>query len=200
VCRETILDHIVEALPSVITEIILVTNYLEEQIHAHCGEEFRGRKVLYVTQENPAGGTGAALLATKHLITGKFMVMNGDDIHGSEALARAVAEPNALITVHSDTPELFGVVETNGDGTLKRIVEKPEHPQSNLVNTGGFVAEVSLLDCEPPVSASGEVYATDMLTLHAGSHPVRIIEQEEWIPIGNPEQLAAAEARLCPQG
>lgn len=200
VCGKTILDHIVEALPDEITHLIFVTNYLEEQIKAHCGDEFHGRKVSYVTQENPAGGTGAALLATKHLITGKFMVMNGDDIHGPAALARAVGEPNALITVNSDTPELFGVVETNGDGTLKSIVEKPEHPQSSLVNTGGFVADMSLLACAVEPSPTGEVYATDMLTLHAGTYPVRIIEQEEWIPIGNPEQLAAAEARLCPQG
>lgn len=200
VCGRTILDHIVAALPDEITEIILVTNYLEDQIKAHCGEEFHGRKVSYVTQENPAGGTGAALLATKHLITGKFMVMNGDDIHGPTALKAAVSEPNALITVHSNTPQLFGVVEPNRDGTLNKIVEKPEEPQSNLVNTGGFVADITLLDCEPPVSVSGELYATDMLTMHAETNPVHIIEQTEWIPIGNPEQLQQAEVQLCPEG
>lgn len=200
VCGKTILDHIVEALPSDITELVLVTNYLEEHIKAHCGAVFHGRKVSYVTQDDPAGGTGAALLATKSLLSGKFMVMNGDDIHGPAALKRAVAEPNALITVHSKTPELFGVVEMNPDGTLKAISEKPQQPLSNLVNTGGFVADLSLLECDVQLSEAGELYATDMLTLHAKSNPVKIIEQDQWLPIGCPEHIVAAEAVLCPQG
>ena len=61
VCGKPILQHIVEALPAEIDELILVVGYLEEQIRTFCGAEFCGRKVKYVTQGNSAGGTGDAL-------------------------------------------------------------------------------------------------------------------------------------------
>ncbi|MCA9360313.1 NTP transferase domain-containing protein [Candidatus Nomurabacteria bacterium] len=193
VCGKPILDHIVEALPANITELVIVTNYLEEQIRAHCGEEFYGRKVTYVHQDNPAGGTGNALLCTKNLLTGKFIVLNGDDIHGAEALVEAVQEPYSILAVYSETPELFGVLEKNEDGTLKAIVEKPKEPTSNLVNTGGFVTDLALFENDVAVSDAGELYATDMLTQCASFKKVKIIEQKKWLPIGYPEDIKKAE-------
>jgi NDP-sugar pyrophosphorylase family protein len=46
VAGKTLLDHIVSSLPSAVDELIIVTGYLEEQIKAHCGTEFYGRKVM----------------------------------------------------------------------------------------------------------------------------------------------------------
>jgi len=197
VCGKPILDHILEALPAEITEVILVTNYLEDQIKARYGAKWGDLAFKYVTQHNPSGGTGDALMCTKGLITGTFLVLNGDDIHGKAALATAIRYENALISVRTDTPKLFGVIDLNKDGTLRAITEKPENPATNLVNTGGFVAQPTLLDCMVEVSKSGELYATDMLTLHAQLNPTTVVEQHQWIPIGSLEQLAHAESILC---
>ncbi len=199
VCGKSILDHIVLALPGVITEIILVVGYRSDQIKAHCGEEFYGRKVTYVQQENFAGGTGDALLCAKDVISGKFLFMYADDIHGAEALYAVVKEEHGMLGMRSDAPERFGVLVQNEDGTLKEIVEKPDVPPSNLVNIGGFVVDDSLLGYQTEVSDSGELYVTDMLTAYAAEHPVKIIEQSEWLPIGYPEDIAKAEALLCPK-
>lgn len=200
VCRKSILDHIIDALPEEIDEIILVTNYLEEQIFEHYGQEKDGRVFKYVTQDNPSGGTGAALMCAKDLIKGKFLFMYADDVHGPDALARVVTEEHAMLAMSSDTPEQFGVVVTNEDGTLSEIIEKPENPTSNLVNIGGFVITPDIFTYEAqPNEKSGEVYVTDMLTQYAKKHPVNVIEQDVWIPIGNPEQLERAEYLLCPK-
>jgi len=188
-----ILDHIVEALPSEITEVILITNYLEDQIKKHCGTDFYGRKMTFITQADPSGGTGSALMCAKGVVTGKFLLLNGDDIHGARALKEAISQTDALIGVRSKTPEKFGVLEVNPDGTLQAIIEKPEHPTSNLVHTGGFVANAALLDISVPVSSLGELLATDMLTVYAATHPMKVIEQELWIPVGYPEDIAKAE-------
>lgn len=199
VCGNPILDHIVEALPPEIDELIIVVGYLEEQIREHCGAEFHGRRVQYVTQDNFAGGTGDALMCARPLLSGTFLMLNGDDIHGAKVLAEVVEEPHAIIGVYSETPELFGVLVQNEDGTLKEIIEKPKNPPSHFVNTGGFVASLEIFDKTVQVSNSGELYATDMLTAYATDHPVKIIEQNSWIPIGNPEQIKVAEAILCPE-
>jgi len=199
VCGQTILDHIVLALPPEITELILVVGYRAEQIKEYCGVEFHGRKMTYVEQENFAGGTGNALLCAREKITGKFLFMYADDIHGAEALAMVCKEKHAMLGMQSDTPERFGVLVLNLDGTLKEILEKPAVAPTNLVNIGGFVVEPSLLDYLAAVSDSGEVYVTDMLTGYAGDYPVKVIEQSSWLPIGYPEDVEKAEAVLCPK-
>ncbi len=200
VCGKAILDYIVEALPTEIDELIIVVGYRGNQIKDHCGESFHGRKVQYVEQENYAGGTGDALLCAKDLITGKFLFMYADDIHGAAALERVVKEEHAMLGMVSDTPELFGVLIQNPDGTLKEILEKPVNPPSNLINIGGFVIDKIMLDFVPnKAEHEGEVYVTDMLTKYAELHPVKIVEQDYWLPIGYPEHIEMAEAKMCPE-
>jgi UDP-N-acetylglucosamine diphosphorylase / glucose-1-phosphate thymidylyltransferase / UDP-N-acetylgalactosamine diphosphorylase / glucosamine-1-phosphate N-acetyltransferase / galactosamine-1-phosphate N-acetyltransferase len=198
VCGKPILQHVIEALPPQIDELILVVGYLKEQIMDFCKDEYLGKKVRYVTQENFAGGTGDALLQAKDLVLGKFMFMFADDIHGKEALAELAVSSDAILSAHSDTPERFGVIVQNADGTLKEIIEKPEHPPSNLINTGVFVASPDIFTYTVPVSPSGELYATDMLTAYAQDHKLSVITQESWLPIGYPEHIVEAEAILCP--
>ncbi len=202
VCGKSILDHIVEALPTEVDEIILVTNYLEDQIKEYCGDEFHGRTVRYVTQEDPSGGTGAALMCAKELVTGKFLFMYADDIHGATALAVVVGEDNAMLAMSTDSPEDFGILSLNDDRTLRGIVEKPKSgtEPSNLANIGGWVMSPEIFDFAPEMNEElGEVLATDMITAYAAKYPIKVIEQDVWIPIGNPDQLTAAESILCPK-
>lgn len=200
VCGKPILDHILEALPPEIDELILITHYLEEQIKDHCGTEFHGRRVQYVTQENPAGGTGDALLCAKELVHGAFLFMYADDIHGSAALEKVVKEDHAILAMPTNDPQLFGILELNSDGTLKCVVEKPEPgaEPSNLANIGGWIVDPTIFTYDIPLSPRGELEATDMLTAYAADHSVKIVEQDTWIPIGNPEQIKVAETILCP--
>ncbi len=198
VCGKPILQHIVEALPEVIDELVLVVGYKKEQIEAFCGAEFLGKKVTYITQEDFAGGTGDALICAKDVLVGRFLVMYGDDIHGKGALENAVLCDHAILGAYSDTPERFGVLVQNEDGTLQSIIEKPDNPPSNLINIGGFVLNTSIFNYNVPISHLGELLATDMVTEYAKDNPVTILQQDLWIPIGYPEHIAVAEGMLCP--
>lgn len=199
VCGMPILEHIVRALPPEIDELILVVGYLQDQIRAHCGEMFYGRRVRYVEQANHAGGTGDALMCAKDLITGRFLFMYADDIHGAAALAEVVMYDHAMLSARSDTPQNYGVLILNADGTLHEIEEKPAEPKSNLINIGGFVVDPALLSYSAERQPNGELYVTDMLTSYAAAKPVRIVEQDLWLPIGTPEDIQKAEAVLCPK-
>lgn len=200
VCGKPILEHIVDSLPEEIDELVLIVGYLKEQIQALCGSEYLGRMVVYCEQENFAGGTGDALLRARDVLHGKFLFMYGDDIHGSEALRKAVTCEHAILGTHSDTPERYGVLVPNAEGALKEILEKPKNPPSNLINIGGFVITESIFDYAVPVSDSGELYVTDMLTAYAQDNPVQILEQKVWIPIGYPEDIEKAERILSENG
>lgn len=196
VLNKPILEYIVEALPSEIDELVLIVGYLKEQIMELCGDEYLGKKVTYCVQENFAGGTGDALICAKDSLTGKFLFMYGDDIHGKETLKKAVTQEHAILGTYSSTPERYGVLVPNEDGTLKAILEKPQNPPSNLINIGGFVITLDIFKYTVPVSHLGELLVTDMLTEYAKDHPVQILEQDLWIPIGYPEDIGKAEEIL----
>jgi bifunctional UDP-N-acetylglucosamine pyrophosphorylase/glucosamine-1-phosphate N-acetyltransferase len=199
VCGKPILQHIVEALPTEIDELILVVGYLAEQIQEVCGTEYLGKKVTYIQQENFSGGTGDALMCAKDIVKGKFLFMYADDIHGAAALQTAISHEYAILGIHSDHPEDFGVLMQNSDRTLEGIIEKPTDPQSTLVNIGGFVLNEKIFQYSVAVSAEhGEVLVTDMFTQFAQDYPVQIVEQDMWIPVGKPEDIEKAEAQLCP--
>lgn len=195
-----IIQHIVEALPEEIDELVLIVGYLKEQIIATCGEVYLGKKVIYREQENHAGGTGDALLCARDVLKDRFLFMYGDDIHGSETLAQAVQSDYAILSAHSATPERYGVLVLNEDGTLSAILEKPENPPSNLINIGGFVIDASIFEYTTSKSAGGELYVTDMLTQFAQHNPVTVFEQKLWIPLGYPEDIGKAEEILKAMG
>lgn len=198
VCGKPILDHIIEALPEVIDEIILVVNYKKEQIYEHCGEEYLGRRITYCEQADPKAGTGDALRAAKNAVRDRFLFMYGDDIHGPSALAEAVTRAHCMLAARAEEPQKFGVIELNDDNTLRGIVEKPEQPPTNLVNIGGWVLTPEIFSYDVPLSHLGEYLLTDAISAYAQDYPVEVVEQDMWIPIGYPEDIKKAESMLCP--
>ena len=195
VAGKPLIDHIVGALPSAIDEIIMVIGYLGEMVRAHCGETFYGKKVTYVEQVMQ-DGTGRALWLCKDILKGRFLFMFADDIHGKEDIARVTSFTRGILAMASDTPERFGVIVRNPDGTLAEIIEKPVHPPSNLVSTGVMVLDEHIFEFEPTIPINGEYYLTESLERYARVYPVAVVEEEMWLPIGYPEDIKRAEEFL----
>ena len=195
VAGKTLIDHIVSSLPSAVDELIIVTGYLEEQIKAHCGLEFYGRKVTYVTQVEQKG-TGDALWLCKDLLHGRFLFMFADDLHGPQDIARATSYTRSMLTLTTDNPERFGIVVRHPDGTLAEMIEKPEHPPSNLASTGVMVLDTNIFKFALTKETNGEFYLTDVIAEYAKDYPIAVVEQNLWIPIGYPEDIAKAESVL----
>ncbi len=199
VCGRPLLSHIIDALPSSIDEIILVVGYKGEMIEAHYGSSYRGCRITYVRQE-VQNGTAGALELCKGILRERFVVMFADDIHGTSDLTRLVAAPEAAILAKEHAyPERFGVVSADASGNMTDIVEKPEVPPTNLVFTGPAILPVSIFDYPIETQPNGERYLTCALRQYAHDHPVAVLVQELWIPVGYPQDVAVAEAMLCPR-
>ncbi len=197
VAGKTLLDHIVGALPSAVDELIIVTGYLGEQIRDYCGEEFYGRKVTYVTQEEQ-NGTAKALWLCKDLIKGRFLFMFADDIHGKNDLARAVSYSRSMLVCQVDNPEKFGIVVRRPDGTISQMIEKPKHAPSNCASTGAMVLDQNIFDYEPQENKTikGEFYLTEVIERYSKDFPIAVVEQSAWIPIASVEDIEKAEKIL----
>ncbi len=195
VAGKPLLDHIVESLPSAVNELIIVTGYLEENIKEHCGEVFHGRQVTYVHQAEQKG-TAHALWLCKDLLQGRFLFMFADDLHGKDDIARVTSYSRAMLTYQTDTPERFGIVVRHPDGTLAEIIEKPQHPPSNLASTGVMVLDTNLFNYEVRKEINGEFFLTDVIQEYAKEYPMAVVEQRLWLPIGYPEDIEKAEQVL----
>lgn len=195
---KALLDHIVEALPSAIDELIIVTGYLGEQIREHCGQEFHGRPVTYIHQEEQ-NGTAKALWLAKDLIQDRFMFMFADDIHGKNDLARAVSYSRSMLVAQVDNPEKFGIVVRRPDGTISQMIEKPKHAPSNCASTGAMVLDTHIFEYEPEESKTikGEYYLTEVIERYSKDFPIAVVEQGRWIPIASIEDVERANALIA---
>jgi UDP-N-acetylglucosamine diphosphorylase / glucose-1-phosphate thymidylyltransferase / UDP-N-acetylgalactosamine diphosphorylase / glucosamine-1-phosphate N-acetyltransferase / galactosamine-1-phosphate N-acetyltransferase len=198
VSGKPLIDHIVSALPSSVDEIIMVVGYKGDMLKEYCGEEFHGRKVTYVTQE-VQNGTARALWLCKDLLHGRFLFLFADDIHGKEDLARATSYVRALLVASVDTPEKFGIVVRNPDGTLGLMIEKPIHAPSNCASTGAMVLDDHIFEFDPERPLNDEYYLTEVIERYAQKYPIAVVEQQLWIPIGYPDDIVKAETILSTQ-
>jgi glucose-1-phosphate thymidylyltransferase len=101
----------------------------------------------------------------------------------------------------------FGVIVTDADGMMERIVEKPKEPISRLANIGlYYLRDHRLLfeGIDRTLAADpylGEYFLTDALQymVDKGSK-IRVLEVEGWYDCGKPETLLATNLHLLTTG
>jgi bifunctional UDP-N-acetylglucosamine pyrophosphorylase/glucosamine-1-phosphate N-acetyltransferase len=188
-----ILDWTLGALPRAVDRVLVVIHYLGEQVEAYLRGQTRFAQWQVVRQDNPRG-TGDALLACReHLRSERFLALNGDDLFGAADLAK-LAECSAGVLCHPvDEPRRFGIAFRKPDGTLDRLVEKPDLDGRHLANTGAYLFPRSVFDIPLTISPRGEYEVTQYVSELAKQQPVQVIEASFWLPIGTVEVWQAAQ-------
>jgi NDP-sugar pyrophosphorylase family protein len=187
-----ILDWIIGALPPV-DRLVVVVNYLAEQIEAYLAKQTHVRNWTTVRQTEPRG-TGDALMSCKSAVNSdRVMVLNGDDLMGRADLARLAAVPMGILARPVQEPESFGILFRKPDGSLEKVVEKPKGlapPQ--LANIGAYLFPKSVFGLTLPLSPRGEYEITDAVSQLSAAGRFEVVEAEYWLPIGTIEQWDAA--------
>jgi NDP-sugar pyrophosphorylase family protein len=188
-----ILDWALGALPPTVDRVILVVNYLAEQIETYMATQMRVPAWATVRQVEPRG-TGDALRSCRDQIRSEtFLTLNGDDLYGAADLAELSSRPAAVLVHSVDTPRQFGIAFLKPDGTLDRLVEKPDLDGRRLANTGAYVFPRRVFDSELKLSARGEYEITDYVTALAQAGKVHVVEASFWLPIGTVEVWQSAQ-------
>ncbi|HXD87973.1 MAG TPA: sugar phosphate nucleotidyltransferase [Urbifossiella sp.] len=195
-----ILDWIIGALPPV-DRLIVVVNYLADQIEAYLAKQPHVRDWAAVRQAEPRG-TGDALMSCREAIrSDRVMVLNGDDLIGRADLVRLAAVPRGILAHPVDAPESFGILFRKGaNGPLDKVVEKPKGlPSPQLANIGAYLFPRQVFDLRLPLSPRGEYEITDAVSQLASAGRFEVVEANYWLPIGTIEQWnAAQQADLSP--
>lgn len=187
-----ILDWILAALPPV-DRLVVVVNYLAGQIEDYLQTQSHVRHWTTVRQDVPRG-TGDALMSCKGMGTAdKVLVLNADDLIGRADVAKLAAVPMGILAHPVAEPRAYGIIFPKPDGTLDRIVEKPDLDGTRLANIGGYVFPASVFDLTLPLSPRGEYEITDAVAQLAARHAFHVVEAEYWLPIGTVEAWEASQ-------
>lgn len=188
-----ILDWTLGALPRQVERVLVVVHYLGEQVEAYLGRQTHFAQWQIVRQETPRG-TGDALLACRaHLRSEHFLALNGDDLFAAADLAKLASCSAGVLCHPVDEPRRFGIAFRKPDGTLDRLVEKPDLDGRYLANTGAYVFPRTVFDIPLTLSPRGEYEVTQYVTELAKQQPVQVVEASFWLPIGTVEVWQAAQ-------
>jgi NDP-sugar pyrophosphorylase family protein len=198
-----ILDWALGALPAAVDRVVVVVHYLADQIETYLRTQNRFAQWTAVRQDQPRG-TGDALRACRSFLRSeRFLVLNGDDLFGAADLAALARTPAGLLVHPVDEPRRFGIAFLRPDGTLERLVEKPNLEGRQVANTGAYLFPQTVFNSELHLSARGEYEITDYVTALAESQAVQVVQAGFWLPIGTVEvwqqaQQVDLEAILTP--
>ncbi len=188
-----ILDWALGALPAAVDRVLVVVNYLAEQIEAYLGKQKHFARWEAVRQEVPRG-TGDALRSCRdRLQSDHFLVLNGDDLYGAADLAELSRCPAGLLVHPVDEPRRFGIAFLKSDGSLDHLEEKPDLDGRQLANAGAYVFPRTVFDFDLEVSPRGEYEITGYVSELARRQTVHVVRTRFWLPIGDVAAWQAAE-------
>ena len=172
VANKPVLFYAIESIVAAgITEIGIIVGDTRREIEAAVGDGSRfGARVTYIPQEAPLGLAHAVLIAETFLAGSPFVMYLGDNLIAG-GIASLVEEFQALgcnseiLLAEVPNPEQFGVAELTGEGKVRRLVEKPPEPKSNLALVGVYMFDSSIFESVKLIKPSprGELEITDAI-------------------------------------
>ena len=195
VADRTLVEHVVDgARAAGAGRIVVVVGYAADAVR----QALDDRDVTFAVQERQRGTADAVRAARDELDDAPFAVLNGDVLYDRDSLAALYDAGPAVGAARVDDPENYGVLETDVDGHVRSVVEKPANPASNLVNAGAYVFPAAARDwLDVGESDRGEYELTDVLERACDAVDVRAVAVERWLDVGRPwELLAATEWKL----
>ncbi len=167
VAGRPVMDWVMDRLEGLdVTELIIITGHLKEQVEAYSSTRY-GYPARYIEQKVQDGTAGAINLARPY-VTGPVLIIFVDTVFEADLTLINRTDADGIIWAKEvEDYQRFGVVVTDKQGYMTRIVEKPKEPISKLANIGLYYIKAvdSLWQGIDHVIASpankGEFYLTD---------------------------------------
>lgn len=155
------------------------------------GDEF-GLKLAYEIQDEPGGIAQGISLAESFADNQKLLVILGDNIFVYELASVASAfeakeRGGVVFAVEMPTESRqYGVIEFDEDKKVISIEEKPEHPKSNLAQTGIYMYDHRVFDFIRKLNPSkrGELEVTDLNNFYVQEGTMHCEVIDWWVDAG----------------
>jgi len=180
----------------------IIIGYLGDDIKEYINANY-SIAVDYIEQEERLG-LGHAIYLSRHTISkDPILIILGDTIFDVN-LKEMINTPYSRLGVKEvEDPRRFGVAELE-NGFIRNLVEKPEHPTSNLALVGLYYIQHPdvLLDClkemiKKDLRTKNEYQLTDGLQMMIGrGEKIEAFPIEGWYDCGKPETLLSTNRHL----
>ncbi|HUN66295.1 MAG TPA: sugar phosphate nucleotidyltransferase [Bacteroidota bacterium] len=203
VAGKPIIAHILDKIiADGFDEATIIIGHLGDKIEEYVRRHYR-IDVEFVEQKEPLGLAHAISLSRESFTDDPILIILGDTIFDVN-LRPVLRQANSAIGVKSvEDPRRFGVVEVK-NSRVTNLVEKPEHPVSNLAIVGLYWIRRPkvLAACIDELftrkkTTKGEYQLTDALQLMLKQgEKITTFPVEGWYDCGKPETLLATNRHL----
>jgi glucose-1-phosphate thymidylyltransferase len=202
-----ILDDLIELG---VTEAVFITGYLKEKIEEYIGNEYPQITAHFVEQPEQNGTAGAVALAQPYIDSDVLIIFVDTLFDADLSLVKRLPQDVAGVIWAKEVEDYqrFGVILTDDERNMKRIVEKPTDPISKLANIGlYYIRDWKLLfkgidaTMTGPMGKTGEYYLTDafQFMIDHGAK-IRVEEVNGWYDCGQIETLLDTNRHLLENG
>ncbi len=187
-----------------INEFVFIVGYLGEKIQDFVKQKYPDLTAHFIFQNERKGTAHAIELARKFIDDDEVFIALGDTICEYDINA-VLASPWSMLGVKKvDDPWNFGVAELDEQGFIKRVIEKPAIPKSNMALVGLYKIKDSkiLFQCLEKIiinniKTNNEFNLTDALECMIESgEKIKSFKVENWFDCGKKETLLQSNAIL----
>lgn len=178
-----------------ISQVVLCTGYLGEQVQAAFGRTYHGLDLVYSQEATPLGTAGALRLALPLLQSDPILVMNGDslcdmDLKAFWAWHSAKRAGASLVLARVCDAGRYGQICVDGDGAVMLFEEKGGQRGTGWINAGIYLFSRASLDTIP--SGRAVSLERDLFPRWIGRGLCGYRSEGRFLDIGTPEAYAIA--------
>lgn len=208
VAGKPVMDYVMDDVAKLtgVEQVVYITGHLKEKVEAHAKSAYSFPGV-YVEQKVQDGTSGAVDLARPY-VDQPVLIIFVDTIFDADLSVVETSEDDGIIwTKEVEDYQRFGVVVTDANGHMTKIVEKPSTPISKRANIGlYYIKNWKLLYegiahvLQQPAN-KGEFYLTDAFQymIDKGAK-IRVIDVAGWYDAGKLDTLLETNRTMLEKG
>jgi len=184
---------------------IIIGGIGSQKVKDHYGNgEKLGVNITYIQQDFPRGISHAISLCEDFINNEKFLVFLGDNIiqKSINQIGKEFEESNDAATIllcEVENPSRFGIADIE-KGQIKKIIEKPKNPPTNLAVTGIYFLTPIIFDIIKRLKPSwrNELEITDALDMLLNEKHIITYKMitDYWKDTGTPEDIINANKTI----
>jgi glucose-1-phosphate thymidylyltransferase len=207
VAGRPVMDWVMDRLEGLdVSELIFITGHLKEEVERYATERY-GIPARFVEQRVQDGTAGAVNLA-RPFVSDPMLIIFVDTVFDADLTVINRTKADGIIWAKEvEDYQRFGVVVTDAEGYMTRIVEKPSEPISKLANIGlYYIHDVESLwqGIDHTLASApnlGEYFLTDAFQwMIERGKKIRTAEVGGWYDCGKLETLLETNATLLNAG
>lgn len=193
-----------------VDEIVFITGYLKDKIESYIKTDYPQFKAHFVEQPVQNGTAGAIALAEPFIDEDVLIIFVDtlSDADLGQIKTLPAGEAGIIWAKEVEDFQRFGVLVTDAENHLKRIVEKPQDPISKLANIGlYYIRDWKLLfkgvrnTMTGPKGPGTEYYLTDAFQFMVDhGAKIRVEPISGWYDCGQVETLLETNRHLLENG